>query len=72
MSIKKDFIDYLVRIMLNNECKANVDFLLCDDTYLFMYDMKKTKLEQFPYPKMFHIDNFQVCTSVAVEVQVQS
>ncbi len=71
MLIKKDFVDSFVRIMPDNECKANVDFLLCDSTYPFMYDVKTTKLGQFSDPEMFHVDNFQVCTSVAMEVRVE-
>ncbi len=72
MSIKKDFVDSLVRIMLNNKCKANVDSLFYNETYLFTYDVKTTEPREFPDPEMFHNDNFQVCTSVAVEVRVQS
>ncbi len=72
MSIKKDFVDSLVKIMPDDECKANVDSLLCDGTYSFKYDVKTTELGQFLDPDMFHVDNFQVCTSVAVEMRVQS
>ncbi len=72
ISIKKDFVDSLVRIIPDDECKANVDSLLCDGTYPFMYDMKITKSGKFPDPGMFYVNNFQVCTSVAMEVQVQS
>ncbi len=72
MLIKKDFVDSLVRIMLDNECKANDNSLLCDGTYHFMYDVKITEPGQFPDPKIFHINNFQVCTSVAVEMRLQS
>ncbi len=72
MSIKKDFVDSLVRIIPDDECKANVDSLLCDGTYPFTYDVKTTKPGQFPDPGIFHVNNFQICTSVAVEVRVQS
>ncbi len=72
MSIKKDFVDSLVRIMPDNECKVNVDSIICDYTYSFTYDVKITEPGQFPDPDMFHVDNFQVCTSVAMEVRVQS
>ncbi len=69
MLIKKDFVDSLIRIIPDNECKANVDSLLYDGTYPFTYDVKTTELGQFPDPGMFHVDNFQVCTSVvAMEV----
>lgn len=44
MSIKKNFVDSLRKIMLDNECKANVNFLLCNMTYFFTYDMKTTEL----------------------------
>lgn len=44
MSIKKNFVDSLVRIMLGNECKANVGFLLCNETYPFTYNIKTTEL----------------------------
>ncbi len=73
MSIKKDFVDFLVRIMPDNEYKeANVDSLLCDGIYPFTYDVKTTEPRQFPDSGMFYVNNFQVCTSVAIEVRVQS
>ncbi len=72
MSIKKDFVDSLIRIMPEDECKANVDSLLCNGTYPFTYDVKTTEPGQFPTPGIFYVDNFQVCTSVAVEMRVQS
>ncbi len=58
MSIKKEFIDSLVRIIPDDEYKANVDSLLCDGTYLFTYDVKTTEPEQFPDPGIFHVNNF--------------
>ena len=61
-----------MKIMPNNKYKANIDSLLCNEIYFFIYDMKKTKPGQFPDPKMFYVNNFQVCTSVAMEVQLQS
>ena len=72
MSIKKDFVDFLMRIILDDECKANIDSLFYNKTYSFTYDVKTTEFEQFLNPGMFHIDNFQVCTSVAMEMQLQS
>lgn len=48
ISIKKDFIDFMVKIMLDNEYRVNVESLLCDETYLFIYDVKTTELGQFP------------------------
>lgn len=43
MLIKKNFVDFLVRIMPDNECKTNVDFLFYDMIYLFTYDVKTIK-----------------------------
>ncbi len=40
MLIKKNFGNFLVRIILDNECNTNVNSLLCNKTYPFMYDMK--------------------------------
>ncbi len=57
--------------MLDNECKANIDSLLCNKTSSFTYDVKITELGQLPDLEIFYIDNFQVYTSVAMEVQVQ-
>ncbi len=37
-----------------------------------MYDVKITKSRQFLDPRIFHVNNFQVGISIAVEVQVQS
>ena len=70
MLIKKDFIDFLVRLMPDNECKVNVYSLLYNKTNLIIHNMKTTEPKQFPDPEIFYIDNFQVCTSVAVEVQL--
>ncbi len=72
MSIKKDFVDLFVRIIPDNKCKANVDFLLCNKIYFFMYDVKTNEPGQFPDPGMFHVDDFQVCTSITVEMRLQS
>lgn len=72
MSFKKDFVDSIVRIIPNNKCKGDVDFLLCNRTYSFMYDVKTTEPRQFPDLEMSHVDNFQVCISSAMEVQLQA
>lgn len=58
--------------MLDKKCKANVNSLLCNKTYPFMYNMKITEPKQFPDLEKFYIDNFQVFTSVAVEMQLQA
>lgn len=58
ISIKKEFIDFLVRIMSDNECKASDNFLLCNGTYPFTYDMKTTEPRQFPDSGMFLVNNF--------------
>ena len=62
----------MVRIMPNNECKVNVDSLLCNGTYPFTYDVKTTEPGQFTDPKIFHVNNFQVFISVIIEVQLQA
>ena len=56
--------------MLDNKYKASVNFLLYNKTYLFMYDVKTTEPGQFPNPKIFLVNNFQVCICIAVEVQL--
>ena len=56
--------------MLNDECKANVNSLLYNGTYFFMYNVKTIKPGQFPDPEMFYVNNFQVYTSVAIELQL--
>lgn len=71
ISIKKEFIYFWMRIMPNNKCKAIIDFLLYNGTYFFTYDMKTTKLREFSDLKIFYVKNFQVCTNVAVELQLQ-
>ncbi len=72
MSVKKGFVDTLVKIMPDDKCKTRVEGLLCDGTYPFTYDVKTTKPGKFPDPELFHVDNFQVGTSVVVEVRLQS
>lgn len=72
MLIKKNFVNFLVRIMPDNESKANVDSLLYNGTYLFTYDGKTIESEQFPDLEIFYVNNFQVYTSVAIEMQLQS
>ncbi len=69
---KKDFINSLMRIIVDDECKANLDSVLCNETYSFTYNVKMTEPGQFLDPGMFHVNNFQVCTSVLVEVRLQS
>ncbi len=58
--------------MSDNKYKVNIDYLLYNGTYFFTYNVKTIEPGQFSDPKMFHINNFQVCTSVAMEVQLQS
>lgn len=72
MLIKKEFVDTLVKIMPNDKYKTRVEGLLCDKTYFFMYDVKTTKPSKFSNPEIFHVDNFQISTSVTMEVQLQS
>ncbi len=72
MSVKKEFVDALVKIMPDDECKTRVKSLLCDGTYPFTYDVKTTKPGEFPDPGVFHVDNVQVGTSVAMEMRLQS
>lgn len=62
----------MMRIMTDNECKAYVNSLLCNRTYSFMYDIKTTELRQFLDPKMTYINNFQICTNIAIEIKLQS
>ncbi len=54
--------------MPNKKCKTRVKDLLCNGTYPFMYDVKTTKPGKFPDPEIFYVDNFQIGTSVAIEV----
>ncbi len=68
MLVKNDFVNSMVRIIPDDKSKANIDFLLCDGTYPFTYNIKTTEPEQFPDSEIFHVNNFQVCISVAVEV----
>lgn len=58
--------------MSDNECKGNVKSLLYNGTYLFTYNVNLTELDKFLDPEAFHITNFQVGTSVAIEVQLQA
>lgn len=46
--IKINFVDFLVRIIPDNECTTNIDFFLYNEIYSFTYNMKTTKLGQFP------------------------
>ncbi len=62
----------MVRIMSDNKYKANVDSLFCNWTYSFIYNVRTTELGQFLNLRIFYINNFQVCTSIAVDVQLQS
>ncbi len=68
MLVKKDFADFMIRIMSDDKCKANINSLLYNETYFFTYDVKMTEPGQFPDLKMFYIDNFQVCISFAMEI----
>lgn len=56
--VKKNFIDFMIRIISDSKCKTNVDFLLYNKTYFFMHDVKTTETEQFSDLKMFYINNF--------------
>lgn len=56
--VKKEFVDTLVKIILDNNCKTKFKSLLCDGTYFFTYDVKITKLGKFPDLEIFYVDNF--------------
>lgn len=58
ISVKKAFVDTLVKIMPDDKCKTRVKDLLYNRTYLFTYDMKTTKPGKFPDPDIFYVDNF--------------
>lgn len=67
---KKEFIDPIIRIMLGSKCKTKIIYLFNDKTYLFMYDMREIIPGQFSNLGNFSIKNFQVRTSIAVEVEI--
>ncbi len=58
MSVEKKFVDALVKIIPDKECKTKVKGLLCNGTYPFMYDVKTTKPGKFPDLGVFHVNNF--------------
>ena len=66
----KAFIDLIVRIMPEGKSQAKVVSLLNNDTFTFMYDIRITTPGPFSDPRLFHPDNFEADTSVAVEVQI--
>ena len=72
MLVKKEIVNALVKIILDNKCKTKVEGLFCNKAYFFTYDVKITKPGKFPDPGIFYIDNFQIGTSVAVEKRLQS
>lgn len=43
--LQKTFADSMVKIIPDDKCKVNVDFLLYDGTYPFIYDVKTTEPE---------------------------
>ncbi len=67
---KKNFVDSMMKIIPDNMCKANVDSLLYYGIYPFIYDVKTTELGQFPDPEIFYVNNFQVYTSVTIELRL--
>lgn len=58
MWVKKDFVNSMVRIILDDKCKTNVNSLFYDRNYFLMYNAKTTEPRQFPDPEIFHINNF--------------
>lgn len=56
--VKKNYIDFIMRIIPDNKYWVNVNFLLCNETCSFIYNMKTTEPRQFPDLEIFHIDNF--------------
>lgn len=70
MLVKKKFLNALVKIISDNKYKTQVKGLLCNGTYPFIYDVKTTKLDKFPDPKVFYLKNFQIGTSVIIEMHL--
>lgn len=66
MSVKMNFIDFIVNIITYKKGKINIFSSICKKTYFFIYDMKRTKLRQFPDLEIFGIDNLHVSTRDAL------
>ena len=58
MLVKKNFVNSIVRTMLDDKCKIIIDSLLCNATYSFKYNVKTTEPEEFPDQRIFYVDNF--------------
>ena len=58
ISANKAFFDLILRIMPEDKYKAKVVFLFNSSTFLFMYDIKSTILDQFSNTRLFYINNF--------------
>ena len=72
MLVKKNFVDFIMRIIQNNKGKVNINFSLCDESYLFTYYVKTNELRQFPDLEIFYINIFQIFTSIAIEMQLEA
>lgn len=68
MLANKIFIYLIIKIMPKDKFKAKIVFFLNNITFLFKYNMRITILDQFLNLKLFYINNFQVNTSIIVEV----
>lgn len=55
--------------MLKNEFKAKVIFFFYDSTFLFIYNIKITILNEFFDLELFYIDNFEADISMVIEIQ---
>lgn len=72
MTVKKVFIDLMIKIMPKNKYKAKVTYFFNDNIYLFMSNVKKTTLRQFLNPRIFSVKIFYTETYIAKEVQINS
>lgn len=66
MLVKKEFVVSMIRIISDNNCKVQVETLIYNETYSFMYDIEITAPRQFPNLKAFNINNFHINTSVTI------
>ena len=62
----------MLKIIPDNNYKANIESLLCNMTYLFKYNMKTIQFIEFSNLEVFYVNNFQVRTNVNMELQLQA
>lgn len=70
MSAKLDFVEFIINIISKNNNKAEVVSLFKDNTFLFIYNIRKTMSGESSDSSYFDVTNFWSNIKIIIEIQI--